>query len=683
MSSHLFTGSGRHSNVGDTGKGARELHKTISDELTRFNSTVQSLEHAFPTQRTLDNKLDRQQSEGLRTLLDDARTDILRWLETLEKHGKATTGSTWATLRFAGSIDDATIRKGLSTHTQALTLFLSSYTSARIEHIEGHLGDILEEVQNGFRNFRLEPAIPGLTSLDDFGLADAQWGMLEEELLDAGYVWEDISSHKTWFEERLADLGLVSSVSHKRRMSFDSEKPAKRQEVDADNDSLLSSAAATLALQDVPPYATNPMQSPRNRSTSSLPPLRRAPSRASSVLSEISEYDANGTLIKHKTISTTYSDDASSLYSSRVHRNSHNRRADSDSALASPRQPMSPNFKTPLEPIMQDALMYRPDLEHKRLMMAAQERSQTAAQTAFGQPSPLPTIQQEMPNHASKTSRDLAQMQRFFGQPTPLPTIHSPRSLPKGSHRNSLSRGRAQRHFQPLPQVPQHACGIDRGLPCTLCQGYNANQQTIEEIHSDPQKYQSMYHSRTQHLKGVMRKLLQSKLLRRDPFSYLDHEIARDDYAIYDMELESSSTRPLPEPQDNTSIKSKTFFGKRRDSKPTLPTAPLRAETPDNDLKARVLKLENRILLAREEALDEREQKEQLQVQLKDLQLQYTLRDKLYADTKDFSKQYVAKLLKQIASLKGGHEGPTAGKEELMQGQSEAPEGEVVMKQEA
>ena len=655
---------GRFSYDYAAGKGARDLHKAISDELTRFNSTVQSLEHAFPTQLTLDNKLDRQQSACLRILLDDARTDILKWLGVLEKHGKAATGSTWATLRFAGSIDDTTIRKGLSTHTQTLTLFLSSYTSARIEHIEGHLGDILQEVQNGFRHFRLEPVVPGL---DDFGLANAQWGMLEEELLDAGYVWEDILSHKAWFEERLTDLGLVSTVSHKRRMSFDSEKSAQRLEMDVDNDSLLSSAAATLALQDVPPPEAN-MRLPRNRSTSSLPPLRRAQSRASSVLSEISEYDANGNLTKHKTITTTYSDDASSLYSSRLHRNSYNRKADSDSALASPRQPLSPNLMTPLEPIIQDTSVYRPEPENKRAIMATQERSQAKLQSAFGRPTPLPMIQQEMPRHASRASQNSAQ---------------SP--SPNGSHRNSLPRWRAQRQFQPLPQVPQHYCRIDRGEPCTLCQGYDAHQQTFEESHIDTQKYQSMYHSRTKHLKGVMRKLIQSKLLRRDPFSYLEHEIARDDYAIYDMELESLPPKPPPEAQDNASLKSKTFFGKRRDSKTTTlpPTAPPTTETQDNDLKARVLKLDNRILLAREEALDEREQKEQLQVQLKDLQLQYSLRDKLYADTKEFSRQYVAKLLKQIASLEAGQgPPPTMESNEKQNLQQETRDGDVVMKHE-
>ena len=97
-----------------------------------------------------------------------------------------------------------------ASHSQSLTLFMSTLTSKRMEHIEFHLGQIVSEAQSGTRDFELQVQSESDTII---GLDETQWEMLQTELLNDGFVEEDIVSHKLWFEERLRKVDKTPFIS--------------------------------------------------------------------------------------------------------------------------------------------------------------------------------------------------------------------------------------------------------------------------------------------------------------------------------------------------------------------------------------------------------------------------------------------------------------------------------------
>ncbi|KIW65788.1 hypothetical protein PV04_08013 [Phialophora macrospora] len=181
-------------------KGADGVYDALSSEVDRFCSTIRSLQQTLPTQESIDTSIDRSQNYELHNLLRSAQSDLSQWVEVLHKHRKVGAGSRWANIRFSTADDATTIRRRLASHTQSLTLFMSTMTSRRIGNIESHLERILSEVQTGARDFSVEVEPEDDTIMR---LEEAQWEMLKAELLTAGFVQEDIASHKSWFEERL------------------------------------------------------------------------------------------------------------------------------------------------------------------------------------------------------------------------------------------------------------------------------------------------------------------------------------------------------------------------------------------------------------------------------------------------------------------------------------------------
>ncbi|KAF7507864.1 hypothetical protein GJ744_010028 [Endocarpon pusillum] len=218
-------------------KGAGDAYDALSDEVDRFRAIVQSLQNALPTQPSINTTIDRRQNEELSLILRNAEGDLTKWVEILHKHrnvGSGSSRSKWtADMRFATTDDASAIQKGLVSHTRSLTLFMSTLTSRRIEHIESHLERILSEVQNGFRNFGVQAQ-----SEDDniISLEAAQWEALQKELLGDGFVPEDISAHKAWFEERLREIDIMpTSVlpAHKTKSPSPQQPTATPTPLDA------------------------------------------------------------------------------------------------------------------------------------------------------------------------------------------------------------------------------------------------------------------------------------------------------------------------------------------------------------------------------------------------------------------------------------------------------------------
>lgn len=246
------------------GKNASDLYQHITDEVDGFHSAIQRLHTTFAADAAIQSGLDRAQCQALHVLLKTIGADIEIWETTVEKHCAVRRRSRWGVTKFA-TTDISPIRLGISQHTRSLVLFLSTYNTARLEHIETRLSTILDEVEKGNRDFQ---AYVAEDANDAVTLVEDQWDDLQDELLADGFVRGDIAAHRSWFQTRLPY-----------------SRPANNQSVSA--------------------WGTSNRGRSLSRSSSHRP--QRQGSRATSVHSEVSEYDADGRLTKHKTITTTYS----------------------------------------------------------------------------------------------------------------------------------------------------------------------------------------------------------------------------------------------------------------------------------------------------------------------------------------------------------------------------------------
>jgi hypothetical protein len=181
------------------GSSASGEFSQIRAEVENLQIALAAVEEEFPTQAWINSRIDRSQRLELHKLLKGCNGLLLGVTEQLQPHAKlgAASASKWEALKFL-KFDLKGTRSRLTAHANSINLFLSTLNAGRLRRMELKLEEMLAEAREGQRD------LSALLREEEHNsqLADHQWKILEDELVESGFGRSDIASHRYWFETR-------------------------------------------------------------------------------------------------------------------------------------------------------------------------------------------------------------------------------------------------------------------------------------------------------------------------------------------------------------------------------------------------------------------------------------------------------------------------------------------------
>lgn len=387
---------------------------------------------------------------------------------------------------------------------------------------------ILLEVQNGSRDFSVEVEPEHDTVI---GLEETQWNMLQDELLNDGFVQEDIASHRSWFEKRLQkvddtpiptkELTPPPTPSAPTKTSIPQEPVLRLRSanltIQCENGQLLECTEgdefAFVGAATVRPGRPDLWQC-RHVRTSNLvtiaasclePAGARGTGEVFRQYAVSKGYQSSATLVKERPT------EAPSRASRRSSSYSHSNPPISLSLRQSTHSRLSSETLTARDSIL------KPELDRRVSSDLARGRSVSVSNTPSRPPSRTHSVRSEISEYGADGKHIKTKT---------ITTSYSSEIVPSNERRASVSYKRQSTRSE----IKEILRGSEHRKPQT----------------EDRKDYEALYKARTNQLKLVVKHLLDARLISSDPFSYQTDDVTSDDIAVVLIGRSVKSSRMKP-----------------------------------------------------------------------------------------------------------------------------------------
>jgi hypothetical protein len=193
-------------------------HDELYREVNSLHTVLQRLQHEAEKPESLLNRQDDNRQEELQALVRGCRKVLKILVQILEKYNglseeKKSVTKLWQKVKFGNNemVDLSAIRIELSTHTNAITLFLNLLSLNSQGKVETQIGQLQQSINwlvASKQGTMKEGSVFTSYTDDDKSF----WRELRRELIKDGYSSSVLKKHKTLIKQYVADLGSIGAL---------------------------------------------------------------------------------------------------------------------------------------------------------------------------------------------------------------------------------------------------------------------------------------------------------------------------------------------------------------------------------------------------------------------------------------------------------------------------------------